>query len=269
MTTNISFNKIYIIESLASSERKTGTNIYNDALKYRTQPFSNQSIDAKLCDIESKAELLKLFKRINSNISQSDELPYLHFEMHGSEIQDGMVLKTEEVIKWNEVSHELRKINIACNNNLFVSMSMCYGAYLIRCIDGFSQPCPFYGFVGPLDNIGDRDLEVAYTEYFAKLLDTNNFKIAFEGLQEDSTDNQNGYIFLTSGILLDRMIKNLTSETEQVKARKNLYETARKDPHFKNWSNNKLRDKMNQLQRIEESKKIEEIKAKFTMNKYQ
>lgn len=267
MTTNINFNRMYIVESLASNERKTGTNIYNDALKYRTQPFLNQSIDAELCDIESKAELLKLFKRINSNISKRNELPYLHFEMHGTE--DGMVLKTEEIIKWNEVSHELRKINIACNNNLFVSMSMCYGAYLIRCFDDFSQPCPLYGFVGPLNDIGDRDLEVEYTEYFAKLLDTNNFRIAFEGLQEINTDNQNEYIFLTSGILFDRMIENLTSKSEQVKARKNLYEAARKNSRFKSWSDNKLRVKMNQLQRIEEPKIIEEMKAKFTMNKYQ
>ena len=69
-------------------------------------------MNAELCNIESKAELLKLFKQIDSTIVECDELPYLHFEMHSFIGKDEMVLKTGEIIRWNETSYEQERVFI-------------------------------------------------------------------------------------------------------------------------------------------------------------
>ncbi len=195
-----------------------------------------------------------------------NELPYLHFEMHGSKNKDGLILKTGELVKWDMIYKGLQSINITSKNNLFISMASCYGAYLIKAYKKVNEPCPFYGFIGPLNNIGERDLEDSYENYFTKLLDTKDFTRAIKELKASNIDNPNEYIFLNSDAYFDLIIDNLQKKDEKSKTFKDLYKSARNDKRFSHVSNNILRNVLYDTQSTEEYKIIQEMRAIFTMN---
>ena len=83
----IKFNRIYIIESLQSGERRTGTDLHNDLLKWKN--VQHPDFESVLKTPTNRDELFSicdeiLDKCINENIS-----PIIHFEIHGASVADG------------------------------------------------------------------------------------------------------------------------------------------------------------------------------------
>ncbi|MGL1886203.1 MAG: hypothetical protein OCD76_06785 [Reichenbachiella sp.] len=265
MKTNVYFNTIYVIQSLDSDERQTGLNLFENVLKYKTWQYSN--INVEVYDTANLKETLSLLEHVKSQVLEQNTLPYLHFEIHGSENRDGLVLRSGELLNWLVLADYLRDINIASQNNLFISMATCYGAYLIKAFDQFNKPCPFYGFIGPTDNIGNRDLEDSYSEYFTTLLDSKSFTQAISVLQMSNKENLNDYTFLNSEAYFDLVIENLQGGSERWKSRKIRYKNARNDKRFIHLSNNKLRSLLDRIEVSEEARIIKEMRATFTMQK--
>lgn len=162
----ITFNKIYVIESLPEPETKTGTDLHNDIIRRRL--WSHENISSELCIINSKLEFLNLFETVKTEIKENETIPYFHFEIHGN--KNGFYLRSNEQVNWLELHHRLMELNTLVKNNIWLSLATCYGAFIYSIIKPTDR-APFFGYVGPWDEIDTRDIPVSYERYFDTLLD--------------------------------------------------------------------------------------------------
>jgi hypothetical protein len=68
----------------------------------------------------------------------SERLLYLHFEMHGC--REGLMLNSGELLSWEELYQYFVLINSRLQNQLFVSLATCFGAYIINSVDPTKKP---------------------------------------------------------------------------------------------------------------------------------
>lgn len=184
---NIYFTKIIIIQSLPSGERKTGTEIHDDTISRRA--WNDPNLITEIIEVESKDELIILLDSIKQETKEKKTLPFIHFETHGT--KNGISLKSDEEVTWKEIITILSDINIYSLNNLFVSVSSCWGGNIQFEIT-IEKPCPFRGFIGPMDQIYPSDLHTTFTIFFNELLITNDFEKAINQL---NTHNKSGVKF--------------------------------------------------------------------------
>ena len=136
------FNRLYIIESL--QERLTGKELYDDLIKWQEYKYSE--LQTNYFPVENKTELFAIFDRIKKECQEQGCCPVLHFEMHGDSKFRGLVLNSNELVAWEELYIILREINFIVRNNLFLTLAVCHGAYLMQ-IANIHLPAPFYDFI--------------------------------------------------------------------------------------------------------------------------
>lgn len=183
----IYFNRIILIQSIPQDERQTGTEIHNDYLVRHS--WIDANLEVELVQIETREEFINILERIVGDTFARRYLPYIHFEFHGAE--ESIVLSTGNKVKYSEFISLIRQININTKNNLFISISACWGGR-IQFETDISEPCPFRGFIGPMDQIYPEDLIVSFSSYFDELLRTNDFDAAIKRL---NLYNQSGVQF--------------------------------------------------------------------------
>lgn len=177
-TGNIYFNRIYIVQSLGKDDRKTGQELYEDIIKRRV----SQSLQAEIRDISSKQELVEYLLFIRSNIVNGS-IPFIHFETHG--FKDGICLKNGEDVRWAEILPYIKAINLACKNNLFISLAACKGGNIQFCVK-IHEPCPFRGFIGPMEDVDQMDVLASFNEFFNILMLKEDFDLAIQALNTSS-----------------------------------------------------------------------------------
>lgn len=204
------FNKIFIIQSLSSNERPTGREI-ESKIKYLS--YKDLPINVQLIDVHTSDELIGALIEINAVIPKGI-LPFIHFEIHGS--KQGFILSNNELVEWNKIKDTLLTINKSTKNNLFISLATCYGGYLLNIYKPW-EPCPFYGYIGPTEEVYNRDLEASYSVFFEILLTLNDFAKAIEMLQMTVDGNSGKYAFLNCYGYFDRLMKLYKEENENPK----------------------------------------------------
>ena len=140
--------------------------------------------------------------------------PYLHFEIHGN--RDGLVINNGELISWVEIYEFLMPINQVLNNQLFISLATCYGAFLFNTINPFKRS-PFYGFIGNAEQIPSGEIEYAFSEYFSVLLEKLDLDDALLALNDATRNAPFPYVSLTSAGLY-RLLCNKLVAKENVRS---------------------------------------------------
>lgn len=198
MDDTIGFNRIYVIQSLPDHETQTGTALINDIISRRQLGFNY--LTSELVEVSKREDLGQELLRIAELFYSDGVVPYLHFEMHGS--LKGLHLKSGEMITWSELRPLLSKINARINNNLFVSLATCHGAFMVNAIDPLDR-IPFYAFIGPIDEVKERVIEADWVRYFDCLLLTRDFAGAIEQL---NTNDGMRYMFFTGEAIFDKVM---------------------------------------------------------------
>lgn len=178
---HIYFNKIVIIQSLPLTERQTGTEIHDDYLIRHA--WLDPDFSVELLSITTKDEFIDCLTKIEKDTKIGKYLPFIHFETHGG--IDGISLASGEYVRYKEFIDIIRKININTKNNLFISVGACWGGR-IQFVTDIRKPCPFRGFIGPMDKIYDDDLVISFSAFFAELLKTNDFDLAIKRLNQSN-----------------------------------------------------------------------------------
>ncbi|AUD03275.1 hypothetical protein [Spirosoma pollinicola] len=129
-TLGFEFGKIYIIESLPETEasirdgqKTTSGEYFARKLIPYCNTVSQKQVEFQLCKVSSAKELQDVLMSIKKVAKH--EYPLIHFEIHGTEGQDGIALINKDVVYWPELLHSLRSINIECDNNLLVLLATC------------------------------------------------------------------------------------------------------------------------------------------------
>lgn len=201
------FNRIYVIESL--KENFTGKELYDDLLKWQEYKF--KELKAIYCPVNSKSELFCKFDEIAQECKKEMCSPVFHFEIHGDNQLRGLVLSSGELISWDEFGEALTKINIIVKNNLFLTMAVCHGAYLMQTMK-ISSPVPFYGFIGSFDEIKESDLRLRYNEFYTEFFSSFKIHTALEKMHVANPDMPSTYQFICAEIAFKKVYGDYFNE---------------------------------------------------------
>lgn len=201
------FNTLYVIESLPDSESQTGQILYKDIVRRSSERTGLHH--TKLMRLDNKASFIEGFKTIELYAKKGFH-PFIHFEIHGSNQKNGLILKSGEIIYWNELASLTRQINIITNNNLVVSLATCYGAYFLAEIQ-ILEAAPFCGCVATTGKLYEDEIIARFTIFFETLFEGTNFDLAVDRL--NTTDGlQYKFKFISAEELFEDLAIIMTNE---------------------------------------------------------
>ncbi len=191
------FDRIYVLESLdETNEKLTGKELYDDLLRWKESSFDGK-LKTELLQIENKQHFFNVLEYIKDECVTGGHHPILHFEIHGSNQKNGLVLKSMELITWDELRRFLIDLNCQIGNNLFLTLAVCHGAHLMQ-IMRIDQPAPFCGFIGSFETINSSDLLMRYNEFYTEFLSSLQLHTAFERLTNANPSMPSTYRFISA-----------------------------------------------------------------------
>ena len=161
---------IVMIQSLKTSDRKTGEELYHDILQYKR--YYQSEAFSLFYNVASLEDFKLAIQNVLENIQDGD-IVTLHFETHGHE--GGIALSNGE-------------INIQIGHLLFVVMSMCKSIAMISSLNPEAR-APYRAFICTVRDVTQdeiiRGFQVFYEKYFY-LLDIFQ---AYKALEEETSVN--------------------------------------------------------------------------------
>jgi hypothetical protein len=253
MIREFGFNKIYIIDSLNDNEPQTGKNLFEDLIRRKTT--TSDKLYSEFIKVSNKHELVKTFLEIEKLVFKGYG-PFIHLEVHGSSKKNGLVLKSGELFKWEELSFFTRKINVATKNNLVISLATCYGAYFIEQIR-LNDAAPFNGCVVSASKLTVDEVEVRFNSFFDTLLSSFDFDLAVKNLNEIAGLPYT-YRFIVSETLFEEICEIFLKENFNPKHIK-----------FRNWVNDLTRvfRQANEAYAVMSKHKVKEIVRQQILSK--
>lgn len=216
----IEFNSIYVIESLPDGDEKTGTQLYEDLLRW--QQYKYKGLKTVLLEPKDKLDWTITMENIHDDTVNKGVFPIIHFEIHGSTNKDGLVLASGELVTWESMRAILIKINIASKMNLFVSLAVCHGAYLLTQYK-LDQRAFCSGLLGSFDEIKVSDLKIRFTEFYQELFTTFDMNKAYQRLLNSNPGVEIDYKCISALEIFYRIYKNYiitqVNDPERVKQR--------------------------------------------------
>lgn len=118
--------------------------------------------------------------------------PLIHIECHGDE--DGFQLADGSLVDWDEIKQPFTELNVVTQLNLMVIVAACTGAAFAK-ITQISDRAPFWGMMGPTDNVTAGDLEKSFGAFYRTLIQT---KSPAEAVQRLDVESQRGLFWRTT-----------------------------------------------------------------------
>ena len=187
---NIHFNRIYIIESLRFNERKTGTELYDDLLRWKQ--ITHPDFEAVLKTPTTRDEFISLFDSILEDCVNKGIAPIIHFEIHGSYDHSGLVLTSGEFISWEMLCQKLRPINHQLKNELFLTMGVCHGCYFME-KEVVDKPAVFQGIVASFDTLSNDSIYMQFLAFYEELFTSFDINLAYKKLIDANPDASINY----------------------------------------------------------------------------
>lgn len=186
----IHFNRIYIIESLRSSDRKTGTELYDDLLRWKQ--ITHPDFEAVLKTPTTRDEFISLFDSILDDCVNNGIAPIIHFEIHGSSDHSGLVLTSGEFISWETLCQKLRPINHQLKNELFLTMGVCHGCYFME-KEVVDKPAVFQGIVASFYILYNDSIYIQFLAFYEELFTSFDLNLAYKKLINANPDASINY----------------------------------------------------------------------------
>ncbi len=170
---------IIVFESLTEEDGHifTGEALYNDTVKRRID-LLEKDFTHNLHKVTSKDEFIEIIKYYQVISTYMNGGIVFHFEMHGDEGQNGLVLSNGELIAWEEIVDLLRPINITTSNKLFITMGTCNGRYLYKGVDPYKKS-PYSGYISASTTVKAEEIYEKFGNLFEELIDNGNIVAAY------------------------------------------------------------------------------------------
>ena len=170
-------DKIILIESLPDVERQirhgrlmsSGEYYIEDLFPY-CNSFGVERVEFEMRVADSALQLFEHLDAICKRVKDFDEIPLIHFEVHGRDQQDGITLKNGDIVNWSDLLEKLTDINVASGNHLFVVFATCSGAFNINYILPRERPFPYYAAIAPDNPDFPILLEQRYSLFYISLI---------------------------------------------------------------------------------------------------
>lgn len=175
--TRFGCNGIIFISAPRSGEEGPSRRIGEDLQQLA---ISLGEFDFRHIKVTSQSQLVETLQSIESEIENGFR-PIVHFDAHGSR-EDGLEIgATGEFVNWSVITEELRKLNTASGNNLFVFVAACFGFYLLKALT-ITKPCPFFIMFGPSDIVTFGEVESSVVPFYTQLFQTASVDSATQAL---------------------------------------------------------------------------------------
>lgn len=184
---NFKFNTLHIIESLKEDEPHTGRILYEDL---QLQQFIHEGLQVKFDDLDCASQWDDLMSQILHECRTNGKSPILHLEIHGCE--QGIEFRDGSFRTVEQVAEQFRKINIAIGCNLFVTMGVCKGLYVLF-ETHIDKAMPFCGAIGSFEKMSSYDIQLRYAEFYGTFFKTFDVTQAYLQLIKTDTGTPDEY----------------------------------------------------------------------------
>lgn len=146
----VEYDFVAIIDGLPSVERekwKISSNL--------TRFLDSQGIERKLLLCEDRRMFDEKMKCLEA-LAKAGKKFCLHIVCHGNKEGIAINKSPTEMIEWEVFSERLQTINESMEQNLIINLTSCYGLHGIKIVNENSTINPFFGLVGPSQEIEFR-----------------------------------------------------------------------------------------------------------------
>lgn len=177
---------IVVIQSIPRDQPQTGTQLYEDLLRYK--PIMDGNIFCELMNVADKNDFEAALTHILSKLEEGDILT-IHVEAHGS--VDGIALSSGEIVEWKDFYDLIRPINIALGHLLFIVMAMCSSIAMISNIS-VEERAPYRAFLCTTREMYPNELYEGFLSFYEKFCNLLDVFGAMTALQKEIHD-ENGH----------------------------------------------------------------------------
>ncbi|SEJ16752.1 hypothetical protein SAMN05192553_102729 [Cyclobacterium xiamenense] len=179
---------ILVIESLDESDgvHFTGEALYNDIIRRRIDLYG-KDFTHQFHKVNSKESFSQIIKYVQYNANFMQEGVVIHFEMHGDNALEGLVLSNGELIKWEEICNLLRPINVATKNKLFVTMGTCNGRFLYKGVDPYRKS-PYSGYISASKTVKPEEIYTKFGLLFEHLIENGNIVDSYLEMEKSESN---------------------------------------------------------------------------------
>jgi len=192
---------IAIIEALRSGDDTTGTRLNNEVLN--SIRFEDKRIKTYFYSVHNKNEFFNALTDILEKCNNNLFIPILQIETHGYE--DGIGLPSDEIITWQELLNETRKINILLKNKLALFICTCEGNSIIGAIHP-SERAPFRFLIGSFKALYPIEILDAFEEFYNCFFNNVPLAECVEKMNKTINADKPLFYYITSGQCFDSMI---------------------------------------------------------------
>lgn len=178
---SFTFSKIVILESLDSTEYKSGSKLckFINSLK----SIHPGVPDAQLVEVAGKDAFVAAIATLIDEAESTGEGPILQIEMHGWEDKSGLAFSDGSELSWDALGTCLSDLNRATRFNLVICLATCYGAHFIEALRP-SGPSPCFAMIGPTESMYPDELLKSFKSFYEKLLTERDASAALEALHQ-------------------------------------------------------------------------------------
>ncbi len=210
----LKYNGVVVIQSLFDNDKPTGKELFDDVISRRCSQTDKAGY---FYSPTTKADFLRDMEEICANVLYDDLFPIIHFEIHGN--PNGLVLKSNEMVTWDELQHYCRIINIHVKNQLIITLATCYGSWIWKMIN-VVLPAPYWGYIGPKKEIEEGTLMEDFQNFYDLLLTQKSWDAALKELVDNG--NRDKYEYLHCKGIFEYHIENKLADIPMDK--KSTYE---------------------------------------------
>jgi len=199
----IYINKFYFIVSEENDRR------IKEAYQTLSYRCHGKGYRHEYIKVHSRLDLKEAINHIKNSCQTQQTMPYIHVECHGNE--SGLKLTSKATIRWNDFANQLMAINIACRNNLILSLATCHGGQIVNTLLKGLAPnnkkirTPFFGMIRPSSEIKYGEVEPGYEDFFRVLIEEKDVISAYEELKKHLSVSK-GYITHSCETIFEKLV---------------------------------------------------------------
>lgn len=217
-----SFNKIFVVDSLLDTDLQTGSELYNDNIRWGTAE-QIPALESNFTRVNNKNDLVDFLKNVKEEVLNRKVGPIIHIEAHGSE--EGLTLRSGENVLWEDLIEHLCVINHGCGNNLLLTLAVCKGIYLTRIIKKtITDIAPFWTIIGPAEEVKAGHISRAFNQFYKELLYSFDGTKALNQLNNSIPPDASKYSLVYCETLFREVFKGYFKTLCSGKAKKNRVE---------------------------------------------
>lgn len=170
-------NSVFIIDAIPPGEQQTGIHLHSELADLRD--YHDVTIRLEHRKVSNSGEFLEALAYV-ADASRNGAMPIIHIESHASAKIGLTIGPTENAIGWSTLEKELRRINVACGENLGVVISACEGYHAIAPIK-LNRTAPFYFLLGTQNLITPERLSAEMPRFYRDFFRGMSLDAAVQG----------------------------------------------------------------------------------------